>query len=85
MKWSGSEPAGISTAFRGMFDIAGGLTQAYYGGVPIEIRDRAVQELDEPLRAILEEFEARFPHPARPKGADLPGMGHDRPPQDQGI
>jgi ADP-ribosylglycohydrolase len=65
--------------------IAGGIAQAYYGGVPAAIRDRAVQELDEPLRAILEEFEARFSHPARPKGADLPGMGHDRPPQDQGI
>jgi ADP-ribosylglycohydrolase len=41
--------------------IAGGIAQAYYGGVPAEIRDRAVQELDEPLRAILDEFEARFP------------------------
>jgi ADP-ribosylglycohydrolase len=61
--------------------IAGGIAQAYYG-VPAEIRASAVQELDEPLRAILEEFEARFPHPARPKGADLPGIGHDRPPQD---
>ena len=40
--------------------IAGGIAQAYYGGVPADIRDRAVQELDEPLRAILDEFEARF-------------------------
>ena len=41
--------------------IAGGIAQAYYGGVPPEIRDRAMESLDEPLRAILEEFEARFP------------------------
>jgi ADP-ribosylglycohydrolase len=59
--------------------IAGGIAQAYYG-VPAEIRDRAMRELDEPLRAIVEEFEERFPHPARSIG-----MGHDRPPQDQGI
>ena len=41
--------------------IAGGIAQAYYGGVPAEIRDRAMQEIDEPLRAILDAFEARFP------------------------
>jgi ADP-ribosylglycohydrolase len=41
--------------------IAGGIAAAYYGGVPADIRDRAVQKLDEPLRAILDEFEARFP------------------------
>lgn len=44
--------------------IAGGIAQAYYGGVPPGIRDRALQELDEPLRAIVEEFEARYPHPS---------------------
>jgi ADP-ribosylglycohydrolase len=64
---------------------AGGIAQAHYGGVPAEIRDRAVQELDEPLREILEEFEAQFPHSVQPRSVDLPGMGHDRPPQDQGI
>jgi ADP-ribosylglycohydrolase len=45
--------------------IAGGIAQAYYGGVPAGIRERALAELDEPLRAILHEFEARFPHAAR--------------------
>jgi ADP-ribosylglycohydrolase len=48
--------------------IAGGIAQAYYGGVPADIRDRAVQELDEPLRAILDEFEARFLPAGRPVG-----------------
>jgi ADP-ribosylglycohydrolase len=48
--------------------IAGGIAQAYYGGVPPEIRGRAMESLDEPLRAIVEEFEARFPHPARSIG-----------------
>jgi ADP-ribosylglycohydrolase len=43
--------------------ITGGIAQAYYGGVPAEIRDRAMGELDESLRAIVEEFEARFPAP----------------------
>jgi ADP-ribosylglycohydrolase len=44
--------------------IAGGIAQAYYG-IPAEIRDRAMGELDESLRAIVEEFEGRFPHPTR--------------------
>jgi ADP-ribosylglycohydrolase len=48
--------------------IAGGIAQAYYGGVPADIRERAVQELDEPLRMILDEFEARFPHPGPSAG-----------------
>ena len=43
--------------------IAGGIAQAYYGGVPAEIRDRSMELLDEPFRTIVEEFEARFPHP----------------------
>ncbi len=40
--------------------IAGGIAQAYYGGVPAEIRDQALDRLDERLRSIVEEFEARF-------------------------
>ena len=42
--------------------IAGGIAQAYYGGVPREIRDRAMELLDEPLRVVFEEFEARCLH-----------------------
>jgi ADP-ribosylglycohydrolase len=41
--------------------IAGGIAQAYYGGVPDAIRSQALNRLDAPLRAIVEEFEARFP------------------------
>jgi ADP-ribosylglycohydrolase len=50
--------------------IAGGIAQAYYGGVPEGIRDQALHRLNDPLRAIVAEFEERFPHPApsRPAG-----------------
>jgi ADP-ribosylglycohydrolase len=41
--------------------IAGGIAQAYYGGVPTEIRAQALARLDDRLRAVVEEFEARFP------------------------
>jgi hypothetical protein len=37
----------------------------YYGGVPVEIRDGALELWDEPLRAITKEFAARFPEPRR--------------------
>ncbi len=50
--------------------IAGGIAQAHYGGVPAEIRDRALDRLDDRLRSVVEEFEARFPHPALPPVAD---------------
>jgi ADP-ribosylglycohydrolase len=40
--------------------IAVGIAQAYYGGVPAEIRDQALARLDEPLRAVVEAFERRF-------------------------
>ena len=43
--------------------IAGGIAQAYYGGVPGPIREQAWERLDDDLRAVIEEFEARFPHP----------------------
>ncbi len=41
--------------------IAGGIAQAYYGGVPEEIRREALTRLDNRLRRVVEEFEARFP------------------------
>jgi ADP-ribosylglycohydrolase len=40
--------------------IAGGVAQAYYGGVPGPIREAALARLDDPLRKVLAEFEARF-------------------------
>jgi ADP-ribosylglycohydrolase len=40
--------------------IAGGVAQAYYG-VPEEIRRQALAKLDDPLREVVEQFEARFP------------------------
>src|SRR5437868_5432518 len=46
--------------------MAGGIAQAYYGGVPAEIRDLALGRLDEHLRSVVAEFEARFPHPPPP-------------------
>src|SRR5262249_12117347 len=44
--------------------ITGGIAQAYYGGVPAGIRSQARDRLDDHLLSILDEFEARFPHPA---------------------
>jgi ADP-ribosylglycohydrolase len=41
--------------------ITGGVAQAYYGGVPAPIREQAIDRLDDRLRAVVEEFEARFP------------------------
>jgi ADP-ribosylglycohydrolase len=41
--------------------IAGGIAQAYYGGVPAEIRDQALARLDDRLTWVVEDFEARFP------------------------
>jgi ADP-ribosylglycohydrolase len=41
--------------------IAGGIAQAYYGGVPEDIRRQALARLDDRLRQVVEEFEARFP------------------------
>jgi ADP-ribosylglycohydrolase len=40
--------------------ITGGIAAAYYGGVPVGIRERALERLDEDLRAVVEEFEERF-------------------------
>jgi ADP-ribosylglycohydrolase len=41
--------------------IAGGIAQAYYGGVPGPIRAQALARLDDRLRGVVGEFEARFP------------------------
>jgi ADP-ribosylglycohydrolase len=41
--------------------IAGGIAQAYYGGVPPDIREAALARLDEWLRGVAEEFEKRYP------------------------
>jgi ADP-ribosylglycohydrolase len=54
--------------------IAGGIAQAYYGGVPAQIRDRALDRLDERLRSVVEEFETRFPH-APPKSISSDSSG----------
>lgn len=40
--------------------IAGGVAQAYYGGVPQEIRDQSLARLDDRLRSVVDEFEMRF-------------------------
>jgi ADP-ribosylglycohydrolase len=40
--------------------IAGGIAQAYYGGVPEDIRRPTLARLDDRLRGVVEEFEARF-------------------------
>lgn len=40
--------------------IAGGIAQAYYGGVPEPIRARALTYLDDRLLGVVEAFEARF-------------------------
>jgi ADP-ribosylglycohydrolase len=51
--------------------IAGGIAQAYYGGVPEAIRGQALDRLDQRLRLVVDEFEARFPHPAPPGPASI--------------
>lgn len=40
--------------------ITGGVAQAYYGGVPAAIARETLRFLDEPLRKVTMEFEARF-------------------------
>ncbi len=40
--------------------IAGGIAQAYYGGVPEAIRREALDRLDDRLRWVVEEFEAKY-------------------------
>ena len=40
--------------------IAGGVAQAYYGGVPDPIREEVMARLDDTLRAVVGEFEARY-------------------------
>jgi len=41
--------------------ITGGIAGAFYGGVPAAIADPALETLDERLRAVVDEFCARFP------------------------
>jgi ADP-ribosylglycohydrolase len=41
--------------------IAGGIAQAFYGGVPADIRREALARLDDRLRGVVAEFEARYP------------------------
>jgi ADP-ribosylglycohydrolase len=41
--------------------IAGGIAEAYYGGVPEDIRQQAWERLDNQLRKVVEEFEQRYP------------------------
>ncbi len=43
-----------------MAAIAGGIAEAYYGGVPEHIRVRALAQLDPSLRAVVDEFTTRF-------------------------
>jgi ADP-ribosylglycohydrolase len=40
--------------------IAGGIAQAYYGGVPEPIRTQTLARLDDRLRSVLEAFEGRY-------------------------
>jgi len=40
--------------------IAGGIAEAFYGGVPEEIRIRTLERLDERLRTVAEEFVLRY-------------------------
>lgn len=40
--------------------VAGGIAEAYYGGVPDAIRRRALETLDDRLRGVVEAFAARF-------------------------
>lgn len=41
--------------------IAGGIAEAYYGGIPRAIESQAIARLDLPLRVIVNEFRERFP------------------------
>lgn len=40
--------------------IAGGIAEAYYGGVPDDIRAQALARLDDRLRGVVDEFSARY-------------------------
>jgi ADP-ribosylglycohydrolase len=40
--------------------ITGAIAEAFYGGVPEDIRAASLERLDEELRGVLEDFEARF-------------------------
>jgi len=40
--------------------IAGGIAEAFYGGIPEDIRSRTLSALDERLRGVVEEFVQRF-------------------------
>jgi ADP-ribosylglycohydrolase len=55
--------------------IAGGVAEAYYGGVPEDVRRQALARLDERLREVVEEFEARYRlgRPATGPGAQADG------------
>ena len=46
--------------------IAGGIAEAFYGGVPPEIRTRTLELLDERLRRVVEEFAEQYPRRAEP-------------------
>jgi hypothetical protein len=43
-----------------MAAIAGGIAEAFYGGVPEPLRIRALEFLDQPLRAVVDAFMERF-------------------------
>ena len=40
--------------------IAGAIAEAFYGGVPSEIAERVLAELDDRLRGVVAEFQQRF-------------------------
>jgi ADP-ribosylglycohydrolase len=40
--------------------MAGGIAEAFYGGVPAEITDRVLTILAEPLKLVLQEFIAKY-------------------------
>jgi ADP-ribosylglycohydrolase len=40
--------------------IAGGIAEAYYGGVPEGIREKALARLDDRLRGVIDGFSARY-------------------------
>ncbi len=62
----------LAVSLGGDADTLGGIAQAYYGGVLEEIRSQARDRLNDHLRSILDQFEARFPHPAPRTPTDFP-------------
>jgi ADP-ribosylglycohydrolase len=48
--------------------MTGGMAQAYYGAVPAAIREETLARLDDRLRTVVEEFEARYPIRGEPRG-----------------